>query len=315
MEAKNKNIIINAAVCKKVGDIAVCMCIPYKGCWECLRRLRNNDPAMSDAHEGAEHSSMIYAMYEAIRDKFIGTPLDISRSKVSSVRCNIQNGNMVISWNTQGSFSALRKTLSLALSCLSPTKLYSKYAENMKFLGVKTSREIFNTCSNDMTAGINKDISFSVVGRINIDKTKLKNLLDKVAVKLPKQTTIPSKDTDKPPKKEKYEHEYPSIKASGVSSVVIADYIRSKSGGMGVEVDSGKVIVYNKSWESKRKALKQPGRIKDYIKQKYEKLKEHLGLILAYMSITQGYADCSTATKLIKGVKASDMKDLISKNL
>jgi hypothetical protein len=316
MEVKNKQLSICVGVCKKVADIAVCMCIPYNGCWHCLNALKYNMPCDHSTHKGSEHSALLFSVFECIRDKFIGSPLELMKSRVSHVNCNLQNGQMVISWNTQGSMSSLRKTISLALSCLSPQKLFSKYSENMKLISGKSNRGEFGTCANDLIASIKKEICISVVGKINIDNKKLKAVSDSVYKKLPASEPISSKDTEQIPKNDEYVEIYPSIKASGISAVAVADYIRNKAGGMNVLVNSDSVIIYNKLWETKRKTLKQMPRIKDYVDKKYIKLGDHFYLIFAYLAITQGITDCGTIQKILKNKPtASSMKELISKAL
>jgi hypothetical protein len=316
MEVKNKQLSICAGVCKKVADIAVCLCIPYSGCWCCLQKMKHNNPCDESMHKGSEHSALAFAMFECIRDRFIGSPLETMKSRVSQVKCNLQNNQLVISWNTQGSMSSLRKTIGLALMCMAPHKLYSKYAENMKLIGGKANRGEFSTCANEMISGIKKEICVSVIGKININTAKLKGIADAVMRKLPKLELISAKNTEKIPSRESCVTLYPVVKTSGIAAIAIADYIRNKSGGMAVAVDSNKVIVYNKLWETKRKALKSNAKIKDYVEKKYVKLGDHFYLIFAYSAITQCLAECHTIYKLIKTKpKALSMKDLISKGL
>ena len=299
-------------MCKKMPDIAVIMGIHYKCSKINLINLKSNNPT-TELVNGAEESALGYALFESIRDKFIGSPLELSRSRVSRVDCDSLNGKFLISWNTQGSLSMLRKTVGLALSALDPAKLYSKYAENMKLLGGKTDRDVFNYIAGEMISAIKNSVKVVVVGKIKVDSAKLKDLLGKVDKKQPKMTTIP-KGT-KPQKHAECPCDYPHVNASGISAVVVADYIKSKSGGMGVDVFDGKVIVYNKSWDTKKKSLK-GDRAKDYVKQKYEKLKGDFACVLAYLAITQGYADCCTISQIIKSKPtASSMNSLIQKSL
>jgi hypothetical protein len=313
MEAKNKNVCIVYGQSRRIGDSAVSMGLNYEVSPLCLELLGNNQKD-TECHSGAACAATAFALFEAIRDKMIGSPLEVSRSKVSRVDCGSIGGEFVISWNTQASFSAIRKTLSIALGCLSGPKLYSKFAENCKLLGCKFDRDVFSECSNQLTAAIKKEVKFAIVSKAKIDATKLKDLVANVVGKLPKQETLSG--AKKPEKSPDHKHEYPVVKATGISAVVVADYIRSKSGGMGVYVMGNEVVVYNKSWVTKQKALKSASRVNDYVRQKYEKLGNDFSNVLAYVAISQGSGNASTAAKILKTKPTpSGMKELLKKAL
>ena len=313
MDIKLKNFLVTYGQSKRIGDSAISMGIKYPIMACCLELLKNNQKG-DDCYTGAECSATAFALFETIRDKMIGSPLEVSRSKVSHIDCNFIGDEFVISWNTQSSFSAIRKTMALAISCLHPPKLYSKYAENCKLLGCKSDRNVFNECSNKLTEAIKKEVVFAIVSKAKIDNAKLKDLVSKVSTKIPKQETLSG--ATKAEKHTEHKHIYPVIKATGIDAIVVADYIRSKSGGMGVYVLGNEVVVYNTSWPTKQKALKNSSRIDDYVRQKYEKLDTDFANVLAYVAISQCYGNASTATKIIKSKPTpSSMKALLKKSL
>ena len=313
MEAKNKNVCVVHGQSRRVGDSAVSMGLDYSVSPLCLELLSNNSKA-NECHDGAECAATAYALFEVVRDKMIGSPLEVSRSKVSRIVCGFIGGEFVISWNTQASFSAIRKTLSLALSSLSAPKLYSKFAENCKLLGCKSDPSVFNDCANQLTVAIKKEVKFAIVSKAKVDATKLKDLVAKVVVKIPKQETLSG--AKKPEKHSVHKNEYPVIKATGISAVVAADYIRSKSGGMGVYVMGNEVVIYNNTWTTKQKSLKAASRVGDYVRQKYEKLGADFPNVLAYVAISQGSGNTSTAAKIIKSKPTpASMKELLKNSL
>jgi hypothetical protein len=319
MEAKLKNVELCVGPCKKLPDIAVIMGIQYKCDKHCLSKLQANSNC-GELYDGAESAARGFALYEVIRDKFIGSPLELSRTRVSRVSCNALNGKFLISWNTQGTASMLRKTVGLALSTLNPPKLFAKYAENMKLLGGKSDRKVFNMWASDMIKAINKSVKFAVAGKIKTTVPKLKELLSKVVKKQPKMDASAVKDMSKPAKHSEYKTDFPTVKVSGIAAVATADYIRNQSGGMGVDVYTDKIIVSNQSWTTKQKSLRKADRVKNYVRQKYEKLDtpkyKAFACVLAYLSITQGFADCCTVSKLIKSKPSpSSMVELIKKAL
>jgi hypothetical protein len=155
----------------------------------CIELLKNNQTG-NECYTGVEFASTAFALFETIRDKMVGSPLEVSRSKVNCVDRNSIGYELLISWNTQTSVSEIRKTTTLALSCLHDHKLYSKYAENCKLLGCKSDRSAFNECSNRLTDAIKKEVKFAVVSKAKVDTAKLKDLVTKVSVKVSKQESL-----------------------------------------------------------------------------------------------------------------------------
>jgi hypothetical protein len=97
-----------------------------------------------------------------------------------------------------------------------------------------------------------------------------------------------------------------------VAAAAVADYVRTNSGGMGVDVTNHGVVVYNHSWKSKQKQLSENRRIKDYVGKKYERLGGDFANVYAYFILTQGYANGDTAAKVIKSKQqAGKLTDLI----
>jgi hypothetical protein len=312
---KLKNIELTIGQCKKLPDIAVILGIHFDVCHAALFKLDESfsfdNMKGNKVYTGSEKAALSYALYLAVRDKMVGSPLEIARSRVSRIEFDAQEGKFMLSWNTQGSVSMLRKTIGLALSVMNPHKLYSKYAVNCKNLGCSADRDVFNHVANEMVADIKKGIKIAVVGRIKVDSAKIKELLQKVEKKLPKLST--EKGT-KPSQHDKFVHSFPVIKASGITSAAVEDYIRSQS--MGTASIGNEIIVYNKSFTTKRAALKKVDRIKTYVRQKYEKLGPDFPCIFTYLCITQKYCTCCSATDIIKTKpSAISMVSLIQKAL
>lgn len=313
---KNKNIELTVGQCKKVPDIAIILGIHFDVCHASLFKLHDSfsfdNMKGNKVYTGSEKAALAYALYTTVRDKMVGSPLELARSRVSRIEFDAQEGKFMLSWNTQGSVSMLRKTIGIVFSCMNPYKLYSRYSTNCKNLGCTADRNVFNYVANEMADAIKKSIKIAAVGRINVDKSKIKDLLSKVDKKL--VNTTREKETTKPPIRDKFVHDFPVVKASGIASTAVEDYIRSQ--GMGTASLGNEIIVYNKSFESKKNAFKQADRIKKYVSQKYDKLGTDFSCVFAYLCITQLYCTCCSATNIIKDKPtASSMVSLIQKTL
>jgi hypothetical protein len=308
---KYKNIELTLGVSKKVADIAVVVGIKVNLSKHCLGILKCNHTC-DKVYEGSESAALCYALYETIRDKMVGSPLEVAKSKVSNVNCDNIDDHFLITFNTQGSISALRKNIGLILSSLAVHKLFTKYSENIKMLKGKVDRDEFNHLANNMNDAIKKVIKIVVIGKIKTDKSKIKEMLEKVYNKL--QESSNEKGT-KPEKHDEFVCDYPKVDVDGIAAIVVADYILSKSGGMGVSVNK-EVTVYNKTWDTKKKSLASGDKIKDYVNQKYVKLSDEFAFVLGYIAITRHLASCCIIGSLIKSnPKPATMVGLIQNAL
>lgn len=295
---KLKNLELNIATCKKLPDIAVMLGFDFKCSNVAIHKLKDmflfDTLECNKVYEDYEQSSLAYALYSTIKTKMTGSVLELSRSRVSRIDCGSREGKFMISWNTQGSISMLRKTLSLSFSVINPHKLFTKYSDNCKKLGVKPDRETFNYIANSFADVIKKKIKILVVGRIKVDSSKIKDMLQQVEKKLPK---LSNEKGTKPEIHEKITYTYPSLKISGIDSAVIEDYIRNN--GMSTVAVDNHIVVCNNTFNTKRKTLKDTDRIKKFIQQKYEKLGDDFSCIFAYLCISQIYCTCCTIASII----------------
>lgn len=318
MEVHNKNISLVVGVSKKVPDIAVGMSFSFPNMSEkCLKMLMCNCAKSHELVHGSHEAALGYALFETIRDKLVSSPLEVSKSRVSNISCRSINNALSISWNCQATGSSLRKTCALAVSCLHPHKLFSKYTENIKFLSGKGgSKDEFAYCVKKMTEGIKKSIQLVAVGKINTDKSKLGDILDVIVKKVPAMENIGNGSEPVIKAPETKEEEYPIIKVHGIAAACVAEYIRSNSGGMGVDVVNKGVVIYNMSWHTKQKQLSEGRRIDDYVNKKYKKLGDEFSNVFAYFTLTQGYANADSIASILKShQQPAKLASLIKENI
>lgn len=321
MSFNKKNIRLQILPFAKVHNLSVSVSIPYNCSDHALDELMINNPGChtkdSDKcviYSGSEEASVAYALFELVREKLMGSPLEISRCKVDHVECQAHNGNLVIAWNTQGNQSSLRKTIGVVLKCLQPNALFSRYSDNLKLLGGKPNRECFNHCANKMIDAIEKNIHFIAVGKIKLkntaDKQMMQKSFDTACKKYVKSSK--SKDVHAPEKHSEYQTSYSKLSCDdGSSAIVVGEYIRANSNGMGVKICGKYVYVYSNSWGSKRDSLKDKSRISSYVSAKYSKLGDFAGLYLAYMANSQALGIALSISKLEK----INPKQAIEKNI
>jgi hypothetical protein len=319
IEVKSKSLNLNVGVIKKVADVIVSITIPFKGIASCcLARLKANCGNPSSPMNGTEEAALAFALFETVRDKLGGSGLETLSTKSTNISCNSIGGNLCITWHTQGTLTAVRKSTGLALHCMNPTKLYSKYSENVRFLtGKAGNREEFNFVAKKLSKEI-KNITITVVGKINVTEEKLKDAIKTLESKLP-DIDLPSEKETSAPEKRKSDNDmdYPHIKCHGLAAAVISDYIRNTSNGMNVAITENGVTIYNTGWSSKHKQLSDKKRIHDYVEKKYLKIEKRgeLSALFAYFSLSEGYIDSIIAKSILSNkLKTSRIIELIEKN-
>lgn len=317
VKASIKQIDLDIVPLSKVHNISVSMTIPFGGVSaECVSILWGNNPCESDngrcntLHTGSEEAAIAFALYKLIQDKLCGSPLEVARCKVDHVSCKAHDGAFVISWNTQGSGSALRKTLGVALKCLAPNTLYTRYGYNIKNLGGRCDRSVFNHLANKMIEAINKQVHFVVIGKLKAD-IDAKGLLSTAANKFVASSKNASGDCSAPDKHTDHKHDYAKLSCSdGAAAIVVADYIQHQ--GFGLRIYGKHIFIYSSSWGSKHDALKKRDRIKSYVAAKYDRLGDLAGLFLAYSANASAMGTGSAILNVAKKIKPSD---IISNNL
>lgn len=322
MKVSSKSITLSVFPTKKVADIIVSVSIPVAQLADCcFRKLSACCPGPTARMQGTEASAIGFALFETVRDKLSGSALEVFKTKVSNIQCSTIESHLVITWNTQGTGTSLRKTVGLMLSCLNINKLFSKYVENMKFVtGKGSKREEFNFVAKTFITAIHKSVKIVVVGKINTDMAKLKDIIDVLSTKIPKMDMPSAKECIAPvyPKTESYPDMesmiYPVVKCSGIDIPIVADYIRNTSGGFSVGVCDEGVTIYNTSWQTKLNTLKESRRIKDYVDRKYVKLedKEELPELFAYSALAAG----TTTPNIVESMFSPKLKtSFISEHL
>ena len=317
MEASNKKVKLFVQPTKNLGDVAVMVCFKanvdecslcqlYKGSsCGCLNKLT---PA----------AAVLFSLYLAAEDKLCGNPLATKNSRVGRVDLGYANGHATLSWKMKGVVSHVRKAVSLCVSALKPGSLYSLYGHSMRALGGKVKREHFNAAAKKQLSDLNQGVDVIVVGKVKIDKAKANDTVKKIAVKLNpgdvKGTSAEYKDTSA-----EYKETTPcdkefdvKLKVSGWKAFLTYDYITSKARGVRPVMRSNALLIPMKqaSYAALKKKLTK--QVADFVKQKYAKLGDECGPVLAYQAIGNGcvsYKDVKDLCKLSVGKVGAAIKE------
>jgi len=301
-----------------LGDVAVSICFNanLKGC--VLSRL-NGSGNCDCLPEGTEDACAAYALYLAVEDKLCGNPLATKQSKVGKVQVGQHNGCLFFTWNMKGTVSHVRKSISMAISALKPGSLYSLYGHCMRKLGVKLVREHFNSAANKLLSGINQGIDCCIIGKIKLGKTaeeekkKASDMLQKISNKLsPGSVATPrveSKEGSACDHKNTTE-----LKVSGWQASVVKDYIMSKARGVEPIICNKSLLIPMKESTYEVVKAKWKNQLSLFVQQKYKKLGNECGPVLAYLAVSNAALSCEDAEKLCNA-SAATIESAIRNNL
>lgn len=245
MQASSGKIILTCVTDKKLPvNVSISIGFPSHGInWFVYRKLIKGEPCgCKHLSNGSEITSLAYAIYDNIREKLIGTPLAQVNSAVSSVKCNCRNNEFSIHLICSNNFTAIKKAVGLTVKSIVPHKLYDKYCASIVLLNGKPSRPEFVNVVNTMVESMMLNII--IVGKYNIDQTKVDNMVETFSNKF---NILQLKGSTSIPVSLSYERSptsYPTIKASSYDALIIVDFITSSTNTNALICDNH-IIIYD----------------------------------------------------------------------
>jgi hypothetical protein len=289
LEIKEKGLTISVEPNRKLTNVAIGISFPVKCSVYTLNKL--NGCIVGDNSNyfpvGSEESVLCYNLYQSVSNALSGNPSDLLKSKVSDVKLVYYNNTFGINWNVLGNVSSVRKSLGIAFSALNPNKLASNYAKSIQSINSKSTREDFNYVADQITKSIKNNLHCMIVGKLNIDKPILQDVINVVIKKLNPNEVIG--DKSKPTKHEEINNsEYSTIEVNGWHRALVTDYIKTKIPGLILLSDEKTIMLPIKEqlWDTIRKKLSTT--VKDFVKAKYSKVGESLPSVFGYINISNG---------------------------
>lgn len=281
---------------KTLPNCSITMGFKYKCNWFVLQKLMRGQPCSClELAYASENTCIAYTIYEVIKEKLMGSPLEQSKSKISTMQCNYQNGEFFITFNCPNNIPVIKKILMIAMSKISPHKYYAKYSHNIKLLNGKPFKNEFLYVCNLMKGFT---VQIFIIGKFNINLEKISDIVTKVSEKYVHIKEVSGSEKPSSLNKNQGNTDYPFNTAEGYRSIFVKDFIKSES-GLPAVINSGQVIVYNKKWNVLSKKINSTI-VKKYTIQKYAKLKDNLIPIVLYMISSECSLDTDNLIKLHK---------------
>jgi hypothetical protein len=271
--------------------------------WFVLQKLMRGQPCSClELAFASENTAIAYSIYEVIKEKLIGSPLEQSKSNVSSMTCDYQNGEFVMTMSCPNNITTIKKNMLLVASKIAPQKYYTKYSHNIKLLNGKPFKNEF-LYSSDLLKDMKLNIF--IIGKFNITDEKFGDIVNNTNAKFAK---IPAQVGGEKPRslgKSLGVTSYPMNTADGYKAVFVRDFIKSET-GLPVVLNSGKVIVYNKKWNVTSNNISESV-VNNHADQKYAKLKDRFIPVTLFMIAMECLLDIASMIKLYKDNPSSSV--------
>jgi hypothetical protein len=308
MEVKDSNMCITYNQSKVAPSAAVSISIQAPDInWFVFKKLVAERPCMcSTLSAYSEYTALLYSMFDDIRDRLIGTPEAQVKSKVNTITCSVSGGCLVISYTTQSSLTAIRKSLGLAISRMAPHKVYPRYSKYMRMLGGTPKRDEFMNCAKRISAKLHPKVY--VVAKAKITSEKLKALHSVVSKKTPDTSGIAAGTRPESEKNDRGHSDFLEIKVKGADLMFCADYLAANNTPFAAA--NNMLIVYAKKLPNLKDAA-----VKRYA-EKHIKLKDKLKPALAYSATSSAALAYDDIVELVESnVTVASISSAIKKNL
>jgi hypothetical protein len=230
-------------------------------------------------------------MYEAVKEKLMGSPIDQVKNSIIGMSTNYQNGHFIMSFSCGDDHAIVKKNLLALISKFTPLKYYAKYSHNIKLLNGKPDRAEFKYC-----ASLLKDMKpqIFIAQKTEMKESKFTTLVKAVNSKRP---TFAEQKGTRPYSLSKRQGNttFPMNTAPGYRAVFVKDYINST--GLPTAIHSGNVIVYNKPWNVNSKKITKK-HIDKFVKHKYSKIKKALVPVMLFTAASKCWLDVPNMIKL-----------------
>ena len=267
--------------------------VTYPCNWFVLNKLINGQPCSClELAYASENTCVLYSIFEDVREALIGTPVARYTYKVSTISCNYQNGEFLISINCPNDFDVVESIVLEVAPRLVPLPLENRYAYNIRLLnGVPNGLEFLYIVNGLSQAEIN-----FVIGGVNSTKEVMDQLLyrvlDMVTDPSPRGGGVPPQSLAK----KQGVTDYPTVEAEGKKAFYVDAFIRHTL-GVSTAIHSGTVIIYDKEWKKIATQITKKN-IDDYVTKTCGAGVEYISTIIVFAALIE----CSLDSASLRGM-------------
>lgn len=246
---------------------------------------------------GIEYTIAMVCLFKLIEFKLAGTALDAMRSKFAEAHLDYQNGEVIMSFATDPSFSALRKVVTIVSKQLcAVSKLSGPYKKYMTALQQKFDEAKMNGAFASLASGIKKDLECYATGIFRVPDGSEK-LLGEIMESGVKEVSVPSGGkAPNPAEEHPWAHAVQLKKGNdGAVDLLIAHQLLHS---MQIETNriDNQLVCHSGCGPMHNKVDKD--RIERFVSQKLAKLGPKLPMVLKLLGAQSGFVSASDLAKI-----------------
>jgi hypothetical protein len=300
MEITKSNLNYNLLRSSLVKNSVITIGFNVESNLSSLNFLDGNGSRYEDIHyDKLDFMAVCMSIFGYIRSKIEKNATEEMKSNINIIGCGINNGQFYINAMTNGAAS-IKKIIKNVLKFLSPASYYKYYREILKGKNVKPNKEAFYYCVDKINESLKKSVDIVLVCGKKFNDEKFTKIVDSTHEAL-NIKLLENKGVKRTGKVEGLEAnvEYSTIKVEGVQLCVFKKYVESII-GLDVDVSNDKLLIVNEHKKYIEK-IKDTSTYAKYVSSKYNKYKDDLINVSAYMAIIHLYDNPS---KILKYKKA-----------
>lgn len=245
-----------------------------KGSWKDLALLKSGlshtlNEASLEPTKGMEVSIVLYCLFKTCQIKLTGSVNDAKKSKYADSQLHLKNGNVIMTFDAQNTFSSVRKIIDVVSRALNPGKTKPMYKKYIQHLGHRFDQDAWALAVNEVNKGLKKS-SWGVLGKIKIDAAKKKRLGDVIKAKFdPDGTSARGSAADDEKKRsvgdEKADNE---LAANALGTLLCTQYLGVQNIDSEITHNGFIPIIGNANFAAFRRKMKESKRVNTFVDRK-----------------------------------------------
>ncbi len=304
-------MLLTVEAIPKTQNLSISLTLPFECSAEYISMMRSYTPCAVPLSAHAEESAYAFAFFMLLKEKMTMGAADSNKYRLDHIACNGHGRHFVISWNTQGTGSSLKRTIVAAFRFAKPNSIFKSYSYCIKLLGGRADRSVFDALAARMIDALGKAQVFAI-GKLTASATTAefkKGVLDAALAKLDHGVAAASKAV--PEKRESLPAPLYKITCSdGAAAILVADYLQLAK--VIVHVVDRDVLVQSANFETQKNKLKEASRIEAYFNSKFAKQGELATSLLAYYANSNAMGTGGSIGKLMKADVVKTIKSSLA---
>lgn len=207
--------------------VAVTIGFPFRVNHWILRSLTTGSYILDSKAERVDETIVAFAAFQNIKNVLHASAGASMRNKSTQLTCGTQEKEFLITAVCDKNGTSTKKCAGILLEGLRFDKFLSSYKNICNGLGIKPSRDAFESAVYDAIKSVQNKLVLVITGRVSITKDKFNDFVKNITNKLPEYHVSKVSSSPRTITPQEWKHtEYLSIHVNGLEGVFLYEYIK-----------------------------------------------------------------------------------------